>query len=75
MSQLIVELKEDLQHNQINYVREKDKFSYWGADLEKENMMLRSENGRIAEIITENERLSTEIRKLRDLLMESSFEI
>ena len=33
MSQVIVELRESLQHNQINYVREKDKFEYWGADI------------------------------------------
>jgi hypothetical protein len=43
--------------------------------MEKENIMLRTENQRTAEIFEENNRLSTELRKLRDLLMESSYEI
>lgn len=31
----IAQLKEDLQLNQVNFVRERDRFEYWGADLEK----------------------------------------
>ena len=34
-------MREELQLNQVNLVREKDKYHYWGADLEKEIALLR----------------------------------
>ena len=35
MSGCIARMREELQLNQVNMVREKDKYQYWGADLEK----------------------------------------
>lgn len=37
--------------------------------------MLKTEHRRVGEILEENDKLSVELRKLRDLLMESSYEI
>jgi hypothetical protein len=36
-----MELRDELQRSQVNYVRDRDRFEYWGADLEKENIMLK----------------------------------
>ena len=35
MNVCVGKLRQELQLNQVNYVREKDKFEFWGADLEK----------------------------------------
>ena len=71
----IAQLKEDLQLNQVNFVRERDRFQFWGADLEKELTHLRSENHKITDLLADNERMAIELRNLRDLLVESSYEI
>ena len=75
MGRTIMELKEQLQHTEVNFVREKDRFEYWGADLEKQNILLKTDNKRMVEILEDNDRLSSELNSLRSLLMESSYEI
>ena len=43
----------------MTFVRERDRYEFWGVDLEKENVLLRTENERAAQVFEENNRLST----------------
>lgn len=68
-------LKEELELNQVNYIREKDRGSFLVEDLNKEMTVLRAENDRLAVMGSDNSALYREIRGLKDLLMESSLEM
>ena len=35
LGRTILELKEELQRTEVAFVRERDKYEYWGTDLEK----------------------------------------
>jgi hypothetical protein len=63
LGRTILELKEDLQRTEVAFVRERDKYEYWGTDLEKENLMLKTEHRRIGEIMEENEKLAGRVKE------------
>jgi hypothetical protein len=42
LERTVMELKEALQRSEMAFVMEKDRFEYWGADLEKQNIILKS---------------------------------
>ena len=42
LGRTILELKDELQRTEVAFVRERDKYEYWGSDLEKENIFLKT---------------------------------
>lgn len=68
-------LKDDIEINQVNYIREKDRNCFIAGDLEKEISALRAENAGLRALSPENEVLAREVRNLRELLLESSHEM
>ena len=75
MDNCIRGLKEEVELNQVNYVREKDRNLFINGDLEHEITALRGENARLLSVSSENEILTREVRNLRELLLESSHEM
>ena len=41
LNHCVIQLKDEMQLNQVNFVMERDRFDYWGADVEKELYRLR----------------------------------
>lgn len=75
METCIRSLKDEVEMNQVNYIREKDRSVFMAGDLEKEISFLRSENAKLLAVASENEVLTREVRNLRELLLESSNEM
>ena len=75
LENIIEKLKDDLEMNQMNFIREKDKTNFLATDYEKELAHLRGENTNLLSVVNENEVLSREVRNLRELLLESSHEM
>ena len=75
MECVIQKLKDDLEFNQVNFMREKDRNTFLAGDFEKELSHLRSENVTLMNVVSENELLTKEVRNLRELLLEGSHEM
>ena len=72
---LVEKMKDDIEFNQVNFMREKDRNTFLAGDFEKELSHLRSENVTLLNVVNENELLTKEVRNLRELLLESSHEM
>ena len=54
MTNCIRSLQDEVERNQVNYLREKDRNMYLAGDLEKEICYLRSENSSLLSVASEN---------------------
>ena len=72
---LVEKMKDDIEFNQVNFMREKDRNTFLAGDFEKELSHLRSENVTLLNVVNENELLTKEVRNLRELLLERSHEM
>lgn len=54
LEEYIITLKNEVEANQVNYVRERDRSAFVAGDLERENSSLRAENCSLKSLVSEN---------------------